>query len=51
MIEILKNVGLGIFINGAYAFQFVRVDWLAFSAVCEGLIIIAAAELLRKGRK
>ena len=39
MLELLKNIGLGIFVNGAYALQFTENTFEGFLGSLEGIII------------
>lgn len=51
MIELLKNIGLGIFVNGAFAWQFSNEPLKGFLATAEGLIIMAIAIHFQERRK
>lgn len=48
MIELFKNIGLGIFVNGAFAWQFTEASFKGFLAIIEGVIIMAIAIYLEK---
>lgn len=39
MIELFKNIGLGIFVNGAFAWQFGKATVKGFLAILEGIAI------------
>lgn len=41
MTELIKNIGLGIFVNGAYAWQFSQNADKGFLAIVEGIAIMA----------
>lgn len=43
MVELLKNIGLGIFINGAFALQFIKADFNSLAAVIEGIILLGVS--------
>ena len=51
MVELIKNIGLGIFINGAYALQFVKADFSAVLAVVEGLALLSFAIYKQRGEQ
>ncbi len=44
MIELIfntaRNIGLGIFVNGAFALQFAKVQIEGYLAVAEGIVIM-----------
>lgn len=51
MLELFKNIGLGIFVNGAYALQFESGnEALAITATLEGILMMALAIYLNKGK-
>ena len=39
----IRNIGLGVFVNGAYAWQFSEVGNVALWAIVEGVIIMILA--------
>ena len=43
MLELLKNIGLGIFVNGAYALQFTENTFEGFLGSLEGIITMLFA--------
>ncbi|CZE47711.1 Uncharacterised protein [Campylobacter geochelonis] len=43
MYELIKNIGLGMFVNGAYAWQFSEATNKGFLAIIEGVLIMALA--------
>lgn len=53
MLELLKNIGLGIFVNGAYALQFTENSFEGFLGSIEGIITmlfaIYTAKIYKKG--
>ncbi|MBR8464428.1 hypothetical protein KDD93_07605 [Campylobacter sp. faydin G-24] len=52
MLELFKNIGLGIFVNGAFAWQFSEATSKGFLAIIEGVAIMALAiHLERKAKK
>ncbi|WP_180379214.1 hypothetical protein [Campylobacter lanienae] len=51
MIELFKNIGLGIFINGAFAWQFGEATVKGFLAIIEGIAIMAIAIYIEKRSK
>lgn len=52
MLELFKNIGLGIFVNGAFAWQFSEATLRGFLAIIEGVVIMALAIYLeRKAKK
>lgn len=52
MLELLKNIGLGIFVNGAFAWQFGDAAAKGFLALVEGIAIMALAIYIeRKAKK
>ena len=52
MIELFKNIGLGIFVNGAFAWQFGEATTKGLLAIIEGATIMAIAIYLeRKANK
>lgn len=48
MNEVIKNIGLGIFVNGAFAWQFAGAPLEGALAVVEGIIIMYIATKLKK---
>ena len=48
MIELFKNIGLGIFVNGAFAWQFGEATVKGFLAILEGIAIMAIAIYIEK---
>ncbi|MBQ7136179.1 hypothetical protein [Campylobacter sp.] len=48
MIELFKNIGLGIFVNGAFAWQFSEATQRGFLAMIEGIVIMALAIYIQK---
>lgn len=51
MVELWKNIGLGIFINGAYAWQFSSDNELAGRGILQGVFIMALAIYLQARKK
>ena len=55
MLELLKNIGLGIFVNGAYALQFKENIFEGFWGSLEGIITMLFAiytpKVLKGGKK
>ncbi|WP_173667449.1 hypothetical protein [Campylobacter fetus] len=51
MNEVIKNIGLGIFVNGAFAWQFAGAPLEGALAVAEGIIIMYVAIQLKKRSK
>ncbi|BCX79958.1 hypothetical protein [Campylobacter sp. 19-13652] len=51
MTELIKNIGLGIFVNGAYAWQFSDNSELGAWAVFEGIFLMTSAIYLQRGRQ
>ena len=55
MLELLKNIGLGIFVNGAYALQFTENTFEGFLGSLEGittlLFAIYTPKVLKGGKK
>ncbi len=54
-LELLKNIGLGIFVNGAYALQFTENTFEGFLGSLEGIITMLFAiytpKVLKKEKK
>lgn len=48
MIELFKNIGLGIFVNGAFAWQFSEATQRGFLTMIEGIVIMALAIYIQK---
>ena len=51
MIELFKNIGLGIFVNGAFTWQFGEATVKGFLAILEGIAIMAIAIYIEKRGK
>ncbi|MDY5304196.1 MAG: hypothetical protein SPH02_04695, partial [Campylobacter sp.] len=55
MLELLKNIGLGIFVNGAYALQFTENTFEGLLGSLEGIITMLFAiytpKVLKGGKK
>lgn len=48
MLELLKNIGLGIFVNGAYALQFTDEFERGLLGSFEGILVMLFAILIKK---
>lgn len=48
MTELLKNIGLGIFVNGAYALWFTDQAGLSILAIIEGVALMYMAIKIQK---
>lgn len=51
MNELIKNIGLGIFVNGAYAWQFTESHTKGILAIIEGVVIMAITIYLERTKK
>lgn len=51
MLELLKNIGLGIFVNVAYALQFTNQLEMGFYASCEGIFLMASMIWIQKRKR
>ena len=51
MNELIKNIGLGIFVNGAYAWQFPESHTKGILAIIEGIVIMAITIYLERTKK
>ena len=51
MLELLKNIGLGIFVNGAYALQFTENTFEGFLGSLEGIITMVFTIYKKKKKK
>lgn len=51
MLELFKNIGLGIFVNGAYALQFTDQFAMGLYASFEGIFLMASMIWLQKRKK
>lgn len=49
--EALKTIGLGIFVNGAFALQFVEATNEALYAVIEGLVLVVISSIGKKSKE
>lgn len=49
--EVFKNIGLGIFVNGAYAWQFTDQQFLGMLASFEGVFVMSISIYMKRRLK
>lgn len=51
MLELIKNIGLGLFVNGSFALQMGQNELGSWVSLCEGLFLMASSIYLQRREK